>query len=92
MGHQSYVVVSPQPRSSNQFADILNNGVVKINSSDQCPKSNKMDFSQHQQDLPRHTTKLYRQIKNVVQKSNEILNFEKTNEILKSETQFNFPI
>ena len=41
MGHQSSVVVSPQPRRSNQFADVLNNGVVTINSSDQCPKSKK---------------------------------------------------
>ena len=79
MGHQSYIVVSPQPRSSNQFADVLSNGVVTINSSDQCPKSNKMDFLQHHQDQPRHTTKLYRKIKNAVQKSI-------TNEILKSET------
>ena len=40
-----------------------------------------MDFLQHHQDPPRHKTKFYRHIKNVVQ-----------NEILKSETQFNCPI
>ena len=86
MGHQSFVVVSPQPRSIYQFADVLNNGVVTFNSPDQCPESNKsMDFLQHHQDPPRRTIKLYRRIKNVVQKSI-------TNEILKSETQFNCPI
>ena len=47
MGHQSSVVVSSQQRSSSQFADVFNNGVVN-NSLDQCPKSNKsMDFLQH---------------------------------------------
>ena len=67
IGHQSSVVVSPQPKSSSQIADVSNNGVVNDNSSHQCPKSNKSkDFLQHHQGPARHTAMLYRQIKNVV--------------------------
>ena len=65
MGHQSSVVVNSLRKKSNQFADVLNNGVVINNSPDQCMESTNY-FTQHHQDSPRPTTKLYGQIKNVV--------------------------
>ena len=76
-------VVNSLRKKSNQFANVLNNGVVTFNSPDQCPES--IYFYEHHQDPPRHKTKFYRQIKSVVHKS-------VTNALLKSETQFNCPI